>query len=71
MSEEQKGLSDGVEESRGDPRVLLAMNAVLSLWLGWTIVWGLDLLEVLEYGLGTVAGVSLGLFALTYVVVLQ
>jgi hypothetical protein len=71
MSEEQKGLSDGVEESRGDPRVLLAMNAVLSLWLGWTVVWGLDLLEVLEYGLGTVAGVSLAIFALTYVVVLQ
>ncbi|OYR53497.1 hypothetical protein [Halorubrum halodurans] len=71
MSEERKGLSDGVEESRGDPRVLLAMNAVLSLWLGWTVVWGLDLLEVLEYGLGTVAGVSLAIFALTYVVVLQ
>ncbi|MFC5277401.1 hypothetical protein ACFPM1_01270 [Halorubrum rubrum] len=71
MSEERKGLSDGVEESRGDPRVLLAMNAVLSLWLGWTIVWGLDLLEVMEYGPGTVAGVSLAVFTLTYVVVLQ
>ncbi|WP_066412645.1 hypothetical protein [Halorubrum aethiopicum] len=71
MSEERKGLSDGVEESRGDPRVLLAMNAVLSLWLGWTVVWGLDILEVLEYGMGTVAGVSLAIFALTYVVVLQ
>jgi hypothetical protein len=71
MSEEGKGLSEGVEESRGDPRVVLAMNAVLSLWLGWTVVWGLDLLGVMEYGLTTVAGVSLAIFALTYVVVLQ
>ncbi|WP_281195961.1 hypothetical protein [Halorubrum sp. F4] len=71
MSEERKGLSDGVDESRGDPRVVLAMNAVLSLWLGWTIVWGLDLLEVMEYGPTTVAGVALAIFALTYVVVLR
>ncbi|GAA0518809.1 hypothetical protein SAMN04488066_1221 [Halorubrum aquaticum] len=71
MSEERKGLSDGLEESSGDPRVVLALNAVLSLWLGWTVVWGLDLLEVMEYGLTTVAGVALAIFALTYVVVLQ
>lgn len=71
MSENGKGLSDGLDESSGDPRVVLAMNAVLSLWLGWTVVWGLDLLGVMEYGLTTVAGVALAVFALTYVVVLR
>ncbi|RAW45365.1 hypothetical protein DQW50_09480 [Halorubrum sp. 48-1-W] len=71
MGEERKGLSDGLDESGGDPRVVLAMNALLSLWLGWTVVWGLDLLGVMEYGLTTVAGVALAIFALTYVVVLR
>lgn len=71
MSEEEKGLSDGISESRGDPRVLLALNAALSLGLGFTIVWGLDLLGVVAYAWRTVAGVALALFALTYLVVLR
>jgi hypothetical protein len=71
MAEEGKGLSDGVDESSGDPRVLLAMNAVLSLLFGWTVIWGLDLLGLLEHTWGAVAGVWLGLFALTYLVVLR
>ena len=71
MSEESKGLSDGLDESTGDPRVLLALNAVLSLWLGWTIVWGLDLLGVMAYEWGRIIGISLAIFALTYVVVLR
>lgn len=71
MSEEPKGFSDGIEESGGDPRVLLAMNAVLSVSLGLAVVWGLDLLGVVTYGVRPVAGASLAVFVLTYAVVVR
>ena len=70
-SEETKGIREGGEESTGDPRLVLLLNAVLSGWLAWTAVWGLDLLGVVDYGLGTVAGLAVAIFALTYVVVLR
>lgn len=71
MAEEEKGLSDGLDESSGDPRIVIAMNAVLSLLFAWTVVWGLDRFGVLELTWGTVAGGWLGLFVLTYLVVLR
>lgn len=68
---EKKGVREGLEDSAGDPRLLLVLNAVLSAWFGWTVVWGADLLNLLEYSLTNVATVALLLFALTYVVVLR
>lgn len=68
---EKKGVREGVEESAGDPRLVLVLNAVLSTWFAWTVVWGADLLNLLEYSLTNVATLALILFALTYVVVLR
>ena len=70
MSEE-KGVREGLEDSSGDPRLLLLLNAVLSAWLAWTVVWGADLLNLVEYSLTNVATLAILLFALTYAVVLR
>lgn len=71
MSEEPEGLRDGLEESTGDPRLVLVLNGLLSAWLAWTVVWGLDLLGVVAYTLANVAVLASILFLLTYVVVLR
>lgn len=68
---ERDGLQEGLESSSGDPRVLIAMNAVLSALFAAMLVWGADLVGILEYTLGTVAGVAVAIFLLTYVVVLS
>ncbi|MDS0475822.1 hypothetical protein [Natrinema sp. 1APR25-10V2] len=65
---EQEGFEAGVSSSRGDPRVLLAMNAVLSTLFAWTIVWGLAFLDFIEFGLVNVATAAIVLFAMTYLV---
>ena len=71
MSEEPKGIRDGVEESKGDSRLLLLLNAALSTWLAWTVVWGLDLLDIIAFTTGNVVTLALIVFALTYVAVLR
>jgi len=71
MSEESKGIRDGVEESKGDPRVLLALNGLLSLWFAWTAVWGLDLLNIVTYTMTNVLTGAVLIFALTYLIVLN
>jgi len=71
MSEEPKGIRDGVEESKGDPRLLLLLNAVLSAWFAWTAVWGLDLLNIVSFTRTNVVTLALIIFALTYVAVLR
>lgn len=55
----------------GDPRVLFVMNAVLSATFGAFVVWGLAFIDVLAFSWETVAFVTAGLFALTYIVVLR
>ncbi|WIV67980.1 hypothetical protein [Natrialbaceae archaeon AArc-T1-2] len=62
------GFSEGLESSRGDPRVVLALNALLSTAFAWTVVWGLDLLGVMTFSLVNVATGALLLFVVTYVV---
>lgn len=71
MSEEPKGIRDGVEDSKGDPRLVLLLNAILSTWFAWTVLWGLDLLDVVTFSAQNVAALALIIFALTYVVVLR
>ena len=63
-----KGFSEGVSSSRGDPRVLIALNVILSTVFGATIVWGLSLLGAAELSLINVATAAIVLFALTYLV---
>jgi len=57
--------------TEGDLRVLLAMNAVLSVSFGALAVWGLGFVGVLTFSWETIAFVATGLFALTYLVVLR
>lgn len=66
--DEPKGLEEGLSESRGDPRVLLVLNVVLSTAFGATIVWGLSLLGAAELSVINVATAAIVLFALTYLV---
>ncbi|WP_132059250.1 hypothetical protein [Halorussus amylolyticus] len=55
--------------SKGDPRVLFAMNLVLSAVFASTVVWGLAFIDVLEYEWRTVAVATGILMVLTHVVV--
>ncbi|MBZ6494433.1 hypothetical protein [Natrinema longum] len=68
---ERDGFEAGVSSSQGDPRVLLAMNAVLSTLFAWTIVWGLSYLGAIEFGLVNVATAAIVLFAMTYLVTMS
>ncbi|MUW15610.1 hypothetical protein GJ633_13965 [Halorubrum sp. CBA1125] len=71
MSEGSKGIREGVEGSKGDPRVILLLNAVLSAWFAGTVLWGLDLLGAAAFTLRNAATFALIVFALTYVAVLR
>jgi hypothetical protein len=70
-ADDERGVREGVERSAGDPRVLLAMNAVLSGWFGWLIVWGLDFLGAATLTLVNVATLAVVIFGVTYVAVLR
>lgn len=65
-----EGLQEGVSSSQGDPRVLVALNAILSFLFAWMVVWGASLIGIVEYGWTTIAVATVGLFLLTYVVTL-
>lgn len=62
------GFGTGAERSKGDPRVVLALNAVLSTGFAFTIVWGLDVVGSLEYSLVNVATLAILLFAISYAI---
>lgn len=63
---ESDGLGAGIEESRGDPRVVLALNALLSTAFAATIVWGMNLLGVAEFTALNVVTLAIVLFAVAY-----
>lgn len=71
MDEKPKGIRKGLEESTGDPRVVLLLNALLSIWFAWTVVWGLDLLGVMAFTIQNIAYLAVAIFLLTYVIVLR
>lgn len=71
MSEESKGIREGVEDSKGDPRLILLLNGVLSAWFAWTVVWGLDRLGVTALTAVNVGILALIIFGVTYVTVLR
>ncbi|MFB6235961.1 MAG: hypothetical protein ABEH81_13980 [Halopenitus sp.] len=70
-AEEPDGFSEGIEESKGDPRVLLVLNALLSLVFGYTIVFGLSFVGLWTFSVVNMLTAAIMLFALTYVVVLR
>lgn len=63
-----EGLAEGIESSRGDPRVLFVMNAVLSVAFAAMVVWGGALVGVVEFDATTVAVAVIVVFVLTHVV---
>lgn len=71
MSDEPEGIREGVEGSKGDPRLLLLLNAVLSAWFAWTVSWGLDMLDIASLTTANVGALALIIFVLTYVLVLR
>lgn len=70
-AEEPDGFSGGIEGSKGDPRVLLVLNALLSLVFGYTVVFGLSFVDVWKFSAVNVLTATIMVFALTYVVVLR
>jgi hypothetical protein len=62
------GFEAGASGTRGDPRVLLAMNVLLSTGFAATVVWGLSVLGAAEFSLINVATGAILLFALTYAI---
>lgn len=57
--------------SSGDPRVLFVMNLVLSAVFATVIVYGLSIVANVTFGWKRVAGATLALMVLTYLVVLR
>lgn len=55
--------------SQGDPRVLLAMNLVLSSAFSALVVWGLSFVGILEFGWQPVAVLAALLVIVTHIVV--
>lgn len=57
--------------SKGDPRVLFAMNAVLSFVFSTAVIGGLDFIGVVAFEWTRVGVATVALMVLTYLAVLQ
>ncbi|MFC7135878.1 hypothetical protein [Halobaculum litoreum] len=57
--------------SDGDPRVLLAMNLVLSTAFSTVVVWGLSYADLASLTVENVVGMTLVVFLATYLIVLR
>ena len=62
------GFEAGTSGTQGDPRVLVAMNVVLSTVFAATAVWGLSYLGAAEFTLVNVATGAVLLVAISHVV---
>jgi len=62
------GFEAGASGTQGDPRVLVAMNVVLSTVFAATVVWGLSYLGAAEFTLVNVATGAVLLVTISYVV---
>lgn len=63
----KEGFREGLESSEGDPRVLVVINAVLSVLFAWLLVWGAELVGFVEFTTTNVALVAVGLFVFAFV----
>lgn len=57
--------------SKGDPRVHVVMNLVLSFFFSWVVVAGMDLAGVSEFSWETVGYATAALFMITWLVVMR
>ncbi|MFC6874075.1 hypothetical protein [Halobellus marinus] len=54
--------------SQGDPRVLFAMNLVLSSLFATLVVWGLSLVDIAQFTLVNVGSLALIIMAATHII---
>jgi hypothetical protein len=66
-----EGFDEGASGTQGDPRVLIAMNVVLSTTFAAIVVWGLSVIGAAELSAINVATGAILLFALTYLISVQ
>ncbi|ELZ94342.1 hypothetical protein [Haloferax sulfurifontis] len=64
--DEERG--EEIEWGEGDPRVLFAMNLVLSTAFAAVVVYGLSYLDLAAFSVVNVASAALVLTAITYLV---
>lgn len=65
----REGFGEGASGSSGDPRVLFALNAILSTLFALVVTWGLSFVGAFAFTLGNVATLAAILFAVTYLFV--
>jgi hypothetical protein len=65
MSEEETGQ---IEWGEGDPRVVFAMNVILSSLFATVVVYGLSYVDLMAFTFVNVATAALVLISITYVV---
>lgn len=46
MADDPEGFDDAVADAECDPRVILALNVVLSSAFAWVVVWALSMLYI-------------------------
>jgi len=68
MADDAEGFDDAVTDAEGDPRVVLALNLVLSSLFAWVVVWGLSMIDIVAYGAVNVATLAAVLVGVTYLI---
>ncbi|WP_338740577.1 hypothetical protein [Haloplanus salilacus] len=68
MADDPEGFDDAVTDAEGDPRVILALNLVLSSAFAWLVIWGLSVLDVAAYTAVNVATLAAALVGVTYLI---
>jgi len=68
MVDDAEGFDDAVADAEGDPRVVLALNLVLSSLFAWAVVWGLSMIDIVAYGAVNVATLAAVLVGVTYLI---
>jgi hypothetical protein len=68
MADDPEGFDDAVADAEGDPRVILALNLVLSSAFAWVVVWALSMLGVAAHSAVNVATLAAVLVGMTYLI---
>lgn len=68
MADDPEGFDDAVADAEGDPRVVLALNLLLSSAFAWLVVWGLSMLGVAAYTAVNAATLAAVLVGVTYLI---
>ena len=64
-------LKRGLESSKGDPRVVAALNVLLSVLFAYIVLWLTDLVGIVAFSLERLVIFALALVILTFLVTWQ